>query len=89
MRDKTIKTSIYSKLVVLLLAIIVTATTIIGFVSYKISSNALSSSVSRNLDTISADVANTISSLNEKEFALIEGLAKLDVLADETVPLAE
>ena len=89
MRDKTIKTSLYSKLVVLLLAIIVTATTIIGMVSYKISSNALKSSVSRNLDTLSADVANTIASLNEKEFALIEGLAKLEIIADESVSLAE
>ena len=89
MRDKTIKTSLYSKLVVLLLAIIVTATTIIGMVSYKISSNALKSSVSRNLDTLSTDVANTIASLNEKEFALIEGLAKLEIIADESVSLAE
>ena len=89
MSDKTLKTSLYAKFVVLLLAIIVTATTVIGFVSYKISSNALSSSVSRNLDTISADVANTIAGLNEKEFALIEGLAKLEFLSDESIPLAE
>ena len=89
MRDRTFKISIFVKVASLLLGFIVTATIIIGLVSYRISSKALRTSVTRNLDTISMDVANTISSLNEKEFALIEGLAKLDVLADESVSLAE
>ncbi len=89
MRDKVFKASLFSKLIVLLLAIIVTATTIIGLISYKTSSNSLRESVSRNLDAISTDAANRIASLNEKEFALIEGLAKLEILSDENISLAE
>ena len=89
MNDKTFKISIFSKVVLLFSVIIVTATTIIGMVSYNISSKALKNSVSLNLDTISADVANTIVNLNEKHFSLIEGLAKLDVITDENVSLAE
>ncbi|MBQ4236390.1 MAG: hypothetical protein II716_06110, partial [Treponema sp.] len=89
MNDKTFKISIFSKVVLLLLGIIVTATVIIGVVTYNISSKALKNSVSLNLDTISADVANNIVNLNEKHFSLIEGLAKLDVITDENVSLAE
>jgi len=49
----------------------------------------LRTSISLNLDTISSDVANTIVNLNEKHFSLIDGLAKLDVITDENVSLAE
>ena len=89
MRDKNIKITVYAKLLILLLAIVVTATAIIGTVSYEISAKSLKASVSRHLDALSSDLANTISSLNEKEFAFIEGLAKLDVICDEDVSLAE
>ncbi len=84
-----IKTTVYSKFLFLLLAIIFIATSVIGFVSYRISANALKSSVSRHLDALSSDLANTIDSMNEKEFALIEGLAKLNIMCDENASLAD
>ena len=89
MREKILKVSVFAKLIFLVLAIIVTATTVIGTVSYKISASALKKSVSRHLDSISSELANTIESMNEKEFTLIESLAKLDVMCDESVSLAE
>ena len=89
MSNKLFKISIFTKILSFLLAIIVVATAIIGFVSYRISAKALKASVSSHLDSISSDLANTIESMNEKEFALIEGLSKLDVICDEDVPLAE
>ena len=79
MRDKIFKISVYSKVLCLLLAIIVSSTAVIGTITYGISSRALKASVSRHLDSISSEIANTIDSMNEKEFALIEGLARLDV----------
>ncbi|MCR4626577.1 MAG: HAMP domain-containing protein [Treponema sp.] len=89
MLRKTVKISLFTKLLVFLLAIIVSATAIIGSVSYRISAKALKTSVTRHLTVLSDDLANTITSLNEKEFAIIEGLAKLDILADESISLAE
>ncbi len=89
MRDKNYKTTVYGKVLTLLLVIIVSATAIIGTVSYGIASRSLKASVTRHLDEISSELANTIDSLNEKEFALIEGLAKLDVICDEDVSLEE
>ena len=89
MSDKTSKKSLFSKFLFLLLGIIVTATAIIGIVTYRIAAKALTTSVERHLDALTTDLANTITSLNEKEFAMIEGLAKLDVLADENVSLEE
>ena len=89
MRDKRIKISVYAKVLCLLLAIIVSSTTVIGTVAYGISSRSLKASVTRHLDSISSEIANTIDSMNEKEFALIEGLAKLDVICDEDVSLEE
>ena len=89
MGNKFFKTTLFAKILAFLLAIIVVATAVIGTVSYRISAKALKSSVTRHLDSISSNLANTIDSMNEKEFALIEGLAKLDVICDEDVPLAE
>jgi len=89
MRDKILKTTIFAKMLFLVLAIIVTATTIIGIVSYEIAASALKHSVSRHLDSISSELAGTIENMNEKEFTLIESLAKLDVMCDENVSLAE
>ncbi len=89
MRDKNIKISVYSKVLSLLLAIIVSSTAIIGTVAYGISSKSLKASVSRHLGALSSELANTIDSMNEKEFALIEGLAKLDIICEEEVTLEE
>ena len=89
MREKIRKTSVSAKLLFLVLAIIVISTTIIGIVSYEISASALKKSVSRHLDSISSELASTIENMNEKEFTLIEGLAKLDVICDENISLAE
>ncbi|MBP5519740.1 MAG: HAMP domain-containing protein [Treponema sp.] len=72
-----------------MLAIIVSATAIIGYVSYRISARALKNSVNNHLEALSSDLANTIASLNEREFAMLEGLAKLEVLADESKSLSE
>ena len=89
MSDKTSKKSLFSKFLFLLLGIIVTGTAIIGIVTYRIAAKALTTSVERHLDALTTDLANTITSLNEKEFAIIEGLAKLDVLCDENISLEE
>ncbi len=89
MSDKRFKFSLFAKLLSFLLAVIVAATAIIGIVSYKISATSLKDSVSRHLDALSSSLADTIESMNEREFALIEGLAKLDVICDEDVSLAE
>ena len=89
MKENHVKTSLFSKLLVFLLAIIISATAIIGVVTYSISAKNLKTSVERHLDAVSTDIANKISSINEREFSLIDGLAKLEILCDESISLAE
>ncbi|MCR5613404.1 methyl-accepting chemotaxis protein [Treponema sp.] len=89
MRERVIKISLFTKFLSLLLAIIVSATFVIGIVSYNISARALKSSVERHLDILSKELADTIVSLNEHEFAFLEGLSKLEVICDENISIQE
>ena len=78
-----------AKLILMVALIIVAVNVIIGFISYRTSSSALTNSVNQNLNLLSEKVAFEIESMNEREFNLLRALAALPFIKDENYPLKE
>ncbi|MCQ2247398.1 MAG: methyl-accepting chemotaxis protein [Treponema sp.] len=78
-----------AKLILMVALIIIAVNIIIGVISYRTSSSALSNSVNQNLSLVSEKVAEEIEAMNEQEFNVLKSLAALPFIKDESVPLLE
>jgi len=78
-----------AKIIILMLVIIVIANMFLGTISFKTSSKALTHSVNQSLNFVAEKVAMEIEDMNEKEFALLRGIANLPFIKDENYDLYE
>ena len=89
MNRNNFRISFTIKMLVIVLSVLLSSNLIIGFMNYKVASKGIASSVYKQLESITSDVANQIKAINDNEFSNLHFLANLDVMRDESVSLAE
>ncbi len=77
--------SFKNKIITLVLSIVITVMAIQGIVTVSSSSTALIDAVNDKLLSVSLDISNQVEAENEKEFTILETLARTDVIADENI----
>ena len=75
--NKKIRLTLTVKLLALFLPILVAASVLIGLMSYRTASNALTQNVYEKIDAVVTDVSHQIDAINKKHFTSIRFLANL------------
>jgi len=77
------------KLLVMFITVILVVSFMIGVISYKTASGGMTRSAYSQIDSVSQDVVNQITSINGKHFQTLHALAELAFIKDEDVSLEE
>ena len=89
MGKKSLRVSLSIKILIMFLAVILTATITIGAAAYSTSSSGMEKSVDNHFTAVATDVANQIAAINEKHFTALHFLAELECMKDDSVPIEE
>ena len=89
MGKKSLRVSLSVKILIMFLAVILTATITIGAAAYSTSSSGMEESVDNHFTAVATDVANQIAAINEKHFTALHFLAELECMKDDSVPIEE
>ncbi len=81
--------SLKAKLMLLLIFIIIVSNVILGYIAFTMSKSALERSVEKTLTTMSEKVAAEVTTLNEREFHMLEALSSMSVLQRADISLEE
>ena len=71
------------KLLVMFLIVVIISSVTIGMVSYRAASKGMTQNVYTQIDTVSNDIVNQISAINERYFQSLHVLAELTMIKDE------
>ena len=77
------------KLLVMFLIVVIISSVTIGMVSYRAASKGMTQNVYTQIDTVSNDIVNQISAINERYFQSLHVLAELTMIKDENISLEE
>ncbi len=78
-----------AKMLIMVLGVILVSDLMIGFITYRISSQNLTKSVFEQLTAVSTDLSNQVTAQNEKHFTAMHFLAEQEFMKDESISLEE
>ena len=76
-----------AKILIITLLIVVISNTLLSVISFRMSSKNIKEGVYNQLDEISKSIASQITSVNEKEFSILNTLAASDAMKNPSLSL--
>ena len=86
---KSLRVTLAVKLLIMFLAVLITANITLGLVAHNEASNGMETSVYSQIDALSTDVVHQIKAINDKHFQTLHSIAALAVMKDESISLAD